>query len=538
MQKIQRNVIILFTIILISIVIVLTQNKNKENSIPTRGDSIEDVEALGGWWIYVPAAENDKLEGDVYSTFFDEDYSVVNLILPKDINEKKLVFYVRDAADRYAMKCIGDFSSGDLQLGSKTVRLVKSELPFVFISADRSELEALNADEDKTLIPYIEGNLICDYGIDSPVKISPRGNATWNYSKKPYNIEFEQKTNLLGMSANRKWNMLSNYCDLTILSNWVFYDLADRLNLPYTCERMQATVYMNCEYKGVYMFTTKHNVSKNTINLEDGDYLLLLGDPEVVENPDNINYFVIHSDKIDNYSDYLGVDFVGEGIIDFSGEKGHQGKCISVKYPKEDVDIEFIKDFTQRAFEALEDEDSEEYKRYFDIDNLVKFYLIQEFSHNGDAVAKSIYLYYDASKDKLMFGPVWDMDNTLEFFVQDPYDLVANRSWYRSLFLHESFLDALYEIYDNEARKAIYESLEFFKKSADDLETDGELNHKIILRDYTTYFGEKRLFDSYREQCDDKIKVYEDRIEFLDGLLESRNLMDWVDVDNDTVLSW
>lgn len=525
MRKNGIKPILLYTFILTIVIIVIVSSKKNGNKIPTRGDSIEDVESLGGWWVSVPADENENLDGDVYSTFFNEDYSIVNLILPKNIDENKVVFYVRDAADRYAMRCEGDFSDGDLALGSKTIRLIKSELPFVFLSADRSELEEMDSDETKQLVPYIEGNIVCDNGIDSTVKISPRGNATWRYPKKPYALSFEKKYNLLGMSKNKKWNMIANFMDMSILSNETFYHLAEEIGLPYTCERRSATVYINCAYKGVYLFTTKPNVGKQRVDIGPNDYLLNLGDPQITRNPEECNYFMIDSAYIDPSAGLFTSMNLAEAKIE-------KPACyyFNVIHPKESPDMDFISAFVQRAFDALEDGTTEEYQDYFDVDNLVEFYLVEEFSHNGDAVARSIYLYYDSNSNKLMFGPIWDMDNTLKQSNEDVTDLIANRSWYRSFFIHDSFVDRLYDFYNNSGRNIVFESLEHLEESANSMQTDGELNLNVVRETYNIH-SDKVVPDTYREVCDNMISDYAERIAFLDDKLTNRYLEQLVDVN-------
>lgn len=488
--------------------------------MPVTGMTIDEIEAMGGWWVSVPAAENKSINSDINGTFFD-DYSKIYIVVPAEADESKIVFYVRDVADQYAMRVEGDFSKGDINLGSKVISCVKSRLPVVFMTVDKEQFNSMNQLTDRSVELSTQGTISCDERIDCNITLKPRGNATWIYPKKPYSIELEGKGNLLGMSSNKKWNMLGNYCDLSLLSNSVFYDLAERLELPYTCEWRQAVVYINGEYKGVYLFTTQNNVSKNTIALGKHDYLLLLGDPEIEHNYEQMKFFAIETDNID-------VNAIDVGVVNISGTDESISKCFSIKYPKENVDIEFIRTFTQEAFDALENENSEDYTRYFDVDNLVRFYLIQEFSHNDDAVARSIYMYYDSSKEKLMLGPVWDMDSTLESIVKNPYDLVANRSWYRSLFLHDSFVDVLYDTYNNGVRDDIFDSLSYFEESGELMSVDGELDHKLVAREHSLYFPETEIYDTYVEQCEEKINEYKRRIDFLDELLMDRTLTEWI----------
>ena len=528
MKRINKNIyfIIGYTCFLIAVIIALLYSRERFVRIPITGASIEQVEALGGWWLTVPAAENNELDSDINGTFFNEDYSKVYLILPRNIDETHIVFYVRDVADQYAMRCVEDFSEGEIILGSKTVILVKSALPFTYINVDKSQFEKMNNDVNRVEILQTEGHIICEDTVDEDVLLKLRGNSTRYYPKKSYGVELEKAKILLGMPKNRKWNMISNFCDLSILSNSVFYDLANEMGIPYTCDNELATVYINGEYRGVYLFTSKHNVDKNRINLKKGDYLLCLGDSELDISPRGMTYFKIES----NYITYDGGAL--SGAI-YSGDEGYNPldrcNCFVIDYPKDNVNVEYISEFVQKAFEALEDKNSEDYLNYFDLDNMIKFYMLQEFSQNGDATSRSIYLFYDSSKKKLMFGPVWDLDNTLNLYTEDYTELVANRSWYRAFFLHDSFIDRLYKIYDEELRDAVYHSIDNYQKYAQSIELDGEMNLNLIREDYKVHF-DNEVNKTYMEECEEKIDYYKMRVDHLNDIFLEHKIKEYVKI--------
>ena len=82
--------------------------------------------------------------------------------------------------------------------------------------------------------------------------IKGRGNTTWElYDKKPYNIQFEDEVNILGMDESRNWCLLSNYIDRTLLKNKFMYDLAKELNSPYAPSIEVVDLYINGEYRCV-----------------------------------------------------------------------------------------------------------------------------------------------------------------------------------------------------------------------------------------------------------------------------------------------
>ncbi len=88
-------------------------------------------------------------------------------------------------------------------------------LPIVYISTDDGEMIT-------SKVNYVEG-AINIYGttnykdLESRIRIRGRGNSTWTFPKKPYQIRFDDKEEVLGMAADKKWIFLANYSDKTLL---------------------------------------------------------------------------------------------------------------------------------------------------------------------------------------------------------------------------------------------------------------------------------------------------------------------------------
>ena len=104
--------------------------------------------------------------------------------------------------------------------------------------------------------------------------IKGRGNSTWNKPKKPYTIKFEQKQNFLGMKKAKKWILLANYFDRTLIRNAVAYEIARRTNLEWTPEGKFADVFLNGKSLGNYFVCEKIQVDQNRLNIKDDSYLL------------------------------------------------------------------------------------------------------------------------------------------------------------------------------------------------------------------------------------------------------------------------
>ena len=65
------------------------------------------------------------------------------------------------------------------------------------------------------------------------IEIKGRGNSTWEYSKKPYQISFNKKVDLLKLGKAKKWLLLASRADHTFLRNDIVFRLAEMLELNY-----------------------------------------------------------------------------------------------------------------------------------------------------------------------------------------------------------------------------------------------------------------------------------------------------------------
>ena len=69
---------------------------------------------------------------------------------------------------------------------------------------------------------------------DSASKVKVRGNSTSSGEKKPFNIKFSSKTDVLGMGKNKKWCLLANCYEKTLIRNQTVFDFAESLNLDFS----------------------------------------------------------------------------------------------------------------------------------------------------------------------------------------------------------------------------------------------------------------------------------------------------------------
>ena len=104
-----------------------------------------------------------------------------------------------------------------------------------------------------------------------------RGNWTWNWPKKPYQIKLENRVDLLdtGDDSNRSrtWVLLAECLDSTLLHNRITADLARELGLN-AMDSEFVDLYYDGDYRGTYLLSEKVEVGEGRIDVLDYEDLL------------------------------------------------------------------------------------------------------------------------------------------------------------------------------------------------------------------------------------------------------------------------
>ena len=92
--------------------------------------------------------------------------------------------------------------------------------------------------------------IISDDGLLSePGTTRERGNASRNFPKKPWRIKFDKKQRVLDAPGKaKKWTLLNNYGDKTLMRNLLAFELSKRLGMPYTPYGTVVDVLLNGDY--------------------------------------------------------------------------------------------------------------------------------------------------------------------------------------------------------------------------------------------------------------------------------------------------
>ena len=211
--------------------------------------------------------------------------------------------------------------------------------------------------------------------------IRGRGNATWEYEKKPYKIRLDGEQPLFGMGKSTDWVLLAEYRDLSLMRTAFMFELARLAGLPYTLGYRHVELYLNDEYQGIYVLAECVQRSPSRIDIDDDGFII----------------------EDDQYWENEAVSF--ESTLDIH---------YTFKYPGpgnlDEGRLKSISAYICRMERSLLAGDTEE---YLDLDSFSKWYLVTELLGVYDP---NIYYVLKSRGDKLMMGPVWDAESALGLF--------------------------------------------------------------------------------------------------------------------------
>lgn len=221
--------------------------------------------------------------------------------------------------------------------------------------------------------------------LSEPGTIRERGNASRDFPKKPWRIKFESKQHVLDAPAHaKKWTLINNYGDKTLMRNLLAFELSRLMGMPYTPYGRAVDVLLNGEYKGCYQLCDQVQVHKDRVDIEEMTPRDNSGDALTG------GYFF----EIDAYADQ-----------DESYFWSNQWKPVSIKSPDADSITYSQRNYIQSHFNKMESN----WSRYLDLNTFLRHFLVGELSGNIDTYW-SVFMYKHRANDTIYTGPVWDFD--------------------------------------------------------------------------------------------------------------------------------
>lgn len=230
-------------------------------------------------------------------------------------------------------------------------------------------------------------------------KIKGRGNTNWrDTDKKPFNIQFNDAITI-GHTTNKKFSLVSNAKDSTLIRNSIMYDLANEVGSPYSPSQSFIDFFVNGVYRGCYIACQKIELGKNSVvSLKDES-----------DKKDTGFNFLVEVDVWNYASDVYFVTDKGYHVVlktpDLEGYD-ETDATMNTQY-------NFIKNKYQEFENALYGGNLADLEKICDIESLATQYLLQDFGKNCDGGYTSTYFTYNAEEDKFYAAPIWDCDSDL-----------------------------------------------------------------------------------------------------------------------------
>ncbi len=291
-----------------------------------------------------------------------------------------------------------------------------------------------------------------------------------NGGKKPYKLKLDKKANLLGLGTkgkgtNKHWCLLANMIDHTNIRNELVHTFARDIGMEYPVNSTGVVLIFNGEYQGLYELSEHIRVGGSRVDVFDWEDTAdeiaaaigadicadnaALNEKDVVSDLEDImeeDYTWATTKKVTykgteydiTTSSYAGTipEFTGGFLLDMdfrteypqyaykfisTFKTKHSGINMFFRRPEyaktNPAMMNYAKNYLDAYEEALASPDftaiynneTVHYTDLFDLDSLVRYWLICEYTNNWDSMKNSTYLYKDL-EGKAKMGPDWDYD--------------------------------------------------------------------------------------------------------------------------------
>ncbi len=341
---------------------------------------------------------------------------------------------------------------------------VSGTLPVIYINTEGGQ--AISSKEN-----YVKGTYYVDpKGVDGieaigseeaplPLQIKGRGNYTWTgFNKKPYKLKLDSKAALMGMNKSKQFVLLAHADDNKgFMRNAVGFQLSRLIGLQWTPGDVPCELVLNGSYEGLYFLTENIKIAKDRVN--------------ITEQADNSTTDVTGGwlVEIDNYDSDPHVE-VTEG----SGDR------IIFTYKSPEVlsqeQESYLKSQMSKINELVYDNDKNNCKwaEYVDLEELAKFYIVNELTDNYESFHGSCYLHKDVGTDtKWLFGPVWDFGSSFNYNKTQP--LYSGReyhsTWIKEMCKFPQFMDVVKSVWQNFYNTNYNDIYDYIDNYADHIKT-------------------------------------------------------------------
>lgn len=247
-------------------------------------------------------------------------------------------------------------------------------------------------------------------------KLSGRGNSTWGFEKRPYNINLDKKLSLCGMPPEKKWGLLAEQYDRSLLRTTVAMQIGQGMDgMAWTPHVVSVDVYLNGEYQGLYSLIERVDVDPGRVNIDQLKNNQT--DPPTDWNaaPTVTGGYLMEWDFRQGTDYYFNVGPRGSVSMTDPAD-GANGTAIT------ETQLGYIKNYLTKVDTVLYSANFADpvkgWRAYIDEKSAVDYFIALEFAQSYDAnMNASCYMYKvrdtPGGPGKLYLGPIWDFDTSM-----------------------------------------------------------------------------------------------------------------------------
>ena len=278
---------------------------------------------------------------------------------------------------------------------------------------------------------WVEDDQITVYNPDGTIDLETslcgvklRGNTSQAYPKKPFAIKMAKKQSIFGLPAHKRWVLLANWLDHSMIRNTVALDIAHTIENVWKTGKIEPGIPWNVHGKNVELVFVESNGEAHHV----GNYFLC---EQIKIDGNRLN--ITSPDGADTGTDYKQYGYLLEVDNNYDEtDKFKTSRSVPFMFKDEvsDAILSAVKTKVQGIETNLYNSKFTTAYNDLDINSVIDQMLIWELTMNreyGDP--RSVYYFMDGN-GKLSAGPVWDFDRGT-FQNPDRAEDLGNTSSYR-----------------------------------------------------------------------------------------------------------
>lgn len=379
----------------------------------------------------------------------------------------------------------------------------------------------------------LDGGLDFESIPETALQVKGRGNSSWStfLKKRSYNMKLEEKAELCGMPKHKRWCLISNYRDKTLLRNQVAMELGRVTELEWIPRCVQVELVKNGTHRGTYLLSEQIRIDNDRLDIREMH-------KDDVQGEAITGGYVLEMDRYGDADTYTFNSKYMTGTIYNPSSKS----VVHVKIPSiedgNDQQFRYIENHFRKAEEAICNNGgdwSEALSTYIDLGTIIDQWLIYEITATPEPARGpySYYMYKKHGDTKFYGGPLWDFD-FLSFIRTTQNQWVNNTAaWIPFLWDCPEFkatVKAHWDMYKSHfydvQSRYIDEQEQYLLKSA---EANWAIHHQNLIDDGRRENGDETLTST--EAIQRMREVLKSRLDWLDT-----RFRDWANAEADATI--